>query len=155
MAKLSEYDLELTFLSALGVLLAAHYFNFAESFIARAKELEHLQIDELISVALYLMFILPVLLWRRWKRENALRLELSRAVKEAKQLKAFLHMCANCHAIKDETGVWLSTEDYINKHTDTQFTHSVCPECMYKLYPEHADQVYADTETDRVISSTA
>jgi len=144
--KISEYDLELTLLSSLLLLLGAHQFNFAETFIRWAGQLEHLQIDELISVALYLMLVLPILIWRRWSREKSLRIQLAQAIKGIHQLEAFLHMCANCHAIKDEDGTWREPSDYIHRHTRTQFSHSVCPECMYKLYPEFADKVLPEYE---------
>jgi len=140
--KIFEYDLELALLSSLLLLLVAHQYNIAETFIRWAEQLEHLQVDELISVALYLMLVLPILIWRRWRCEKSLRLQLAQAIKQTRQLEAFLHMCANCHAIKDEDGTWCEPSDYIHRHTKTKFSHSVCPECMYKLYPEYADQVF-------------
>jgi hypothetical protein len=27
-------------------------------------------------------------------------------------------------------------EAYVSRHTDAQFSHGICPECMEKLYPE-------------------
>jgi len=47
----------------------------------------------------------------------------------------FLPLCANCKKIKDQNGSWLSIEEYMPDHTDTEFSHEVCPECMDKLCP--------------------
>ena len=47
----------------------------------------------------------------------------------------FLPLCANCSKIKDQNGSWLSIEDYIADHTDTEFSQEVCPECSGKLCP--------------------
>jgi len=47
----------------------------------------------------------------------------------------FLPLCANCKKIKDPNGSWLSIEEYIPDHTDTEFSHEVCPECADKLCP--------------------
>jgi CRP-like cAMP-binding protein len=47
----------------------------------------------------------------------------------------FLPLCANCKKIKDQNGSWLSIEEYMPDHTDTEFNHEVCPECMDKLCP--------------------
>ena len=47
----------------------------------------------------------------------------------------FLPLCANCKKIKDQNGSWLSIEEFMPDHTDTEFSHEVCPECMDKLCP--------------------
>jgi len=46
-----------------------------------------------------------------------------------------LPLCANCNKIKDQNGSWLSIEEYIADHTDTEFSQDVCPECSGKLCP--------------------
>ena len=57
-------------------------------------------------------------------------------------LEALLPICANCKKIrsKDPVGdgqeVWQSVESYISSRTKATFTHSICPGCMQKLYPE-------------------
>ena len=50
-------------------------------------------------------------------------------------IDAFLPICANCKKIKDKKGSWLSIEDYITDHTDSEFSHEICPDCQDKLYP--------------------
>ena len=32
-------------------------------------------------------------------------------------------------------------EDYITNHSDTDFSHGICPECTKKIYPEFADEL--------------
>jgi len=53
-----------------------------------------------------------------------------------KTLGAFLPICANCKKIHEGSGVWTPIEEYITGHSETEFTHSVCPECAKILYPE-------------------
>jgi hypothetical protein len=31
---------------------------------------------------------------------------------------------------------WNQIESYIEKHSEAEFSHSVCPECTKKLYPD-------------------
>lgn len=50
-------------------------------------------------------------------------------------IDAFLPICANCKKIKDKSGSWLSIEEYITDHTDSEFSHEICPDCQDKLYP--------------------
>jgi len=69
-------------------------------------------------------------------RLKALNQELQEALGEIKVLKGILPMCANCRKIRDEKGHWASLEIYIRTHTDTNFSHGLCPECAEKLYPD-------------------
>jgi CheY-like chemotaxis protein len=57
-------------------------------------------------------------------------LELSRALSQVKQLNALLPICSYCKKIRDDKDYWQSVEGYISKHTDTNFSHGVCPECF-------------------------
>ncbi|UCG81607.1 MAG: Crp/Fnr family transcriptional regulator [Desulfobacterales bacterium] len=51
-------------------------------------------------------------------------------------LGTFLPICANCKKIREDHGSWTSIEQYVTEHSETEFSHSVCPECAKKLYPE-------------------
>lgn len=64
--------------------------------------------------------------------------ELQNAMAKIKTLKGMLPICASCKKIRDDEGYWKQIESYIREHTDTEFTHSICPECVSKLYPEFA-----------------
>lgn len=71
--------------------------------------------------------------------ETALRDErdkLKVALKEIKTLSGFLPICANCKKIRDDEGYWEQVEAYIGDRSDAKFSHSICPECVNKLYPE-------------------
>ena len=56
---------------------------------------------------------------------------------EVKALESFLPICANCKKIRDNNQEWQPLEKYISEHSDTQFSHSVCPDCMKLLYGEY------------------
>jgi len=62
--------------------------------------------------------------------------ELKNSVNEIKVLSGMLPICASCKKIRDDKGYWNQIESYISKHSEVQFSHSVCPDCMEKLYPE-------------------
>ena len=53
-------------------------------------------------------------------------------------LGAFLPICANCKKIREKNGSWTPIESYISNHSETEFSHSICPECTRELYPEYA-----------------
>ncbi len=62
--------------------------------------------------------------------------ELTKALEEVKTLGGLLPICASCKKIRDDKGYWNQIEGYIQKHSDAKFSHSICPECAKKIYPE-------------------
>lgn len=62
--------------------------------------------------------------------------ELTKAMEQIRQLKGMLPICSACKKIRDDRGYWKRIEYYIMEHSDATFTHSICPECALKLYPE-------------------
>lgn len=51
-------------------------------------------------------------------------------------LQSLLPFCASCKKIRDDKGYWSQVEQYFEAHTNTVFTHSLCPHCTSKWYPE-------------------
>jgi len=51
-------------------------------------------------------------------------------------LGLFLPICANCKKIREDDNSWTPIEEYIRDHSETEFSHGICPECAKKLYPE-------------------
>lgn len=62
--------------------------------------------------------------------------ELQKALSEVKTLRGFLPICSHCKKIRDDKGYWNQIESYIHKHSDAEFSHSICPECAKKHYPD-------------------
>ena len=56
--------------------------------------------------------------------------------RDLKVLKGLLPICASCKKIRDDTGYWNQIESYIHEHSHAEFSHSICPDCAQKLYPE-------------------
>jgi len=74
------------------------------------------------------------------KKATAERERLITALEEnlakVKLLSGFLPICAACKKIRDDKGYWQQIEEYIHNHSEAQFSHSICPTCAKKLYPE-------------------
>jgi len=62
--------------------------------------------------------------------------ELQQALAEIKTLKGIVPICASCKKIRDDKGFWNQLEAYIRDHSEAEFSHSICPECARKLYPD-------------------
>jgi two-component system, response regulator PdtaR len=63
-------------------------------------------------------------------------LQLESAMAEISTLKGILPICANCKDIRDDEGFWHQVEAYVRDHSDAEFSHSICPKCIEKLYPD-------------------
>ena len=72
---------------------------------------------------------------RAEEKQKALILELQKALAEVKTLSGMLPICASCKKVRDDKGYWKQIETYLLDHSDTKFSHSICPECAKKLYP--------------------
>jgi hypothetical protein len=69
-------------------------------------------------------------------QRQALIGELQLSLAKVKTLSGFLPICAGCKKIRDDQGYWNQIETYISSHSDAEFSHSLCPECFRKLYPD-------------------
>jgi PAS domain S-box-containing protein len=59
--------------------------------------------------------------------------ELQTALDEVKTLREFLPICCYCKSIRDDKDYWQSVEAYIETHTNTQFSHAICPTCFERF----------------------
>lgn len=67
--------------------------------------------------------------------------ELHDALSKVRLLSGMLPICASCKKIRDDDGYWNSVEKYIGEHSEAEFTHSICPDCAKRLYPEFYDKL--------------
>jgi PAS domain S-box-containing protein len=53
---------------------------------------------------------------------------------DIKEKRFLLPICASCKKLRNEKGSWEHVENYIQKHSHSDLTHTICPECRQKLY---------------------
>lgn len=77
---------------------------------------------------------------KRLKRSNealhAQKMKLEKALSEIKIMSGMLPICASCKKIRDDQGYWNQIEAYIEDHSDAELSHSICPDCARKWYPD-------------------
>ena len=88
---------------------------------------------QMLNIALTFALILMVTR-RLWLDEQA-----QRAV--AKTLRGLVPICSSCKKIRDDEGYWHQVEEYVHEHSEAQFSHGLCPDCIRKLYPEYAESI--------------
>jgi hypothetical protein len=69
--------------------------------------------------------------------------QLQEALANVKTLRGLIPICSSCKKIRDDQGYWTQLETYLKQHSDAEFSHSLCLDCVRKLYPDLAAEVEA------------
>ena len=69
------------------------------------------------------------------EREQLIK-KLQDAIDKARTLSGLLPICASCKKIRDDQGYWKQIENFISEHSEAEFSHSICPDCARRLYPD-------------------
>lgn len=93
----------------------------------------------IVLPVLYFLELRPLVLHLRERRRGEeerekLVAELQRSLAEVRALSGLLPICASCKKIRDEGGAWNQMEVYISARSETKFSHTICPECILRLY---------------------
>ena len=94
--------------------------------------------------------VLPVLVSATLVRDAAGSYVMSRGVAvdvserrrmeaQVKTLSGMLPICSSCKKIRDDGGYWRQIESYVREHSQAEFSHGLCPDCLQRLYPSLAD----------------
>lgn len=70
---------------------------------------------------------------RELNKKNA---QLKDAFNHIKTLQGILPICMHCHQIRNDQQMWEKLESYLSEHSEVKFSHSICPECAEKYYPD-------------------
>lgn len=81
--------------------------------------------------------------------KSALRMEkqrqaLEKAASQIRSLEKLLPICSYCKKIRADKNYWQEVEGYISDHTDTMFSHSICPDCYDKYVKPQLDSLKQD-----------
>ncbi len=72
--------------------------------------------------------------------------EKKSAENEIQTLRGILPICSFCKKIRDDKGYWEQVETYIEKHSDADFTHGICPECFKLHYPNEYKKIFGQDD---------
>jgi hypothetical protein len=73
--------------------------------------------------------------------------------KRVKILEGILVICSFCKKIRQPDGAWEQIDAYVSKHTDAQFSHGLCKECVQEHYGEFYDPTeFIDTPISTSLS---
>jgi hypothetical protein len=57
-----------------------------------------------------------------------------KVLNKIKLLEGMLSVCAHCKKVRDGKDTWSPIEEYIQKRSHADFSHTICPDCGVKLY---------------------
>jgi hypothetical protein len=52
---------------------------------------------------------------------------------EIRTLRGIIPICSYCHSIRSDSGAWDQLEVYLDTHSDAEFSHGICPNCLVGL----------------------
>ena len=61
--------------------------------------------------------------------------ELEQALREVKVLHGLIPICAKCKRVRTDNGDWQYLEEYVQTHSEAEFSHGICQVCMKEFYP--------------------
>jgi PAS domain S-box-containing protein len=62
--------------------------------------------------------------------------KLQKALAEVKTLRGIIPICMICKQIRDDKGYWEEVEVYVHKHSEAEFSHGICPNCLKTKFPK-------------------
>lgn len=68
-------------------------------------------------------------------QETDLRQKLEAALAEVKVLRGIIPICAYCKKIRNDRGYYEAVEAYVERHSEAEFSHTYCPDCLKEHYP--------------------
>lgn len=83
---------------------------------------------------------------RAWENEIAAREKLEHTLAELRVLRGVLPICSHCRKIRTEIGDWQQLELYVREHSEADFSHGFCPDCITEHYPSMAGQLASRAE---------
>lgn len=81
------------------------------------------------------------------KNTEALILKLEKAIREIQTLRGIIPICSFCKNIRNDEGYYEQIEGYIHKHSGADFSHTICPTCMEKHYPEEFQDIVSEKKS--------
>ncbi len=75
--------------------------------------------------------------------------ELRQALDQVKTLRGIVPICSHCKKVRDSKGYWQQVDVYIRDHTEAEFSHSLCENCIRELYPDEAKEVISGAKDEK------
>lgn len=58
--------------------------------------------------------------------------QLQEALSQVKTLRGILPICGRCKKIRNDEGYWSEVEHFVKAHSEAEFSHGFCPDCLHR-----------------------
>ncbi|WP_156360601.1 hypothetical protein [Dethiosulfatarculus sandiegensis] len=107
------------------------------------------QNSQTLAVTATLLGVLTTVLGMLKVNQQRLEKELNQTKDELDTMRELLPMCSWCKRIRIDDDTWQSVEDFLGAQSQAQVSHSMCPDCLHKYFPEMADSVLRELEKEK------
>ncbi|HZG38024.1 MAG TPA: GAF domain-containing protein [Nodosilinea sp.] len=77
--------------------------------------------------------------------------QLAETLEKMELMAGLIPICSYCKGIRDDQGYWSTVEAFIQQFSDVGFTHGVCDHCMKRHFPEVAEILLPNQETNATL----
>ncbi len=133
---------------AVAVFAVSSAFDLFDKVIGWIYRHDTWQLDELFTVAIYLVFAMWAYGWRRHRelqeqvqRRERAEAEKARLIPELESVRAdvavlqkLIPVCSSCKRVRDDQGYWNRVEEYMKTSYHARFDTGMCPECARRIY---------------------
>jgi hypothetical protein len=88
-------------------------------------------------------------------RNERLIVELQDALAKIKTLRGLLPVCCVCRKIRNDDGYWGQLEEYVQEHSEAEFSHGICPDCAHRIYPDLYEKALRERDASDLQPPTA
>lgn len=128
-----EIQYQLFLFVLFGILLT--WFAFFGGFVSNIRRRLRVQKEEIQKAHEEIKIEMEERKRAQIEKDNLI-VELKDALRKVKTLSGLLPICASCKKIRDDNGYWNQIESYIKTHSEADFSHSICPDCAKRIYPD-------------------
>jgi hypothetical protein len=79
--------------------------------------------------------------FRVLEHERQARRGLRAALDEVKVLRGIVPICSVCKKIRNDDGLYEAVEAYVTRHSEADFSHTLCPDCLRREYPGETGRI--------------
>lgn len=142
--KSDEITWDIPVIMASGVMTSSE--NLRTALLAGAVDFIRKPIDRIELIARVRSILLLADSYKEIRRQrdelSEKHRKLYEALEQVKTLSGLLPICASCKKVRDDEGYWSEVEVYVKKHSNVEFSHGICPECLERLYPDVYHKLY-------------
>jgi len=65
---------------------------------------------------------------------------------QVRQLESLIPICSYCKKVRNDANLWQAVDSYLSQQTGRDLSHSICPECLEKVFKEEVEDLKRNNE---------